>query len=300
MNGWVLLFCVAMLAPGVPAGFGQNGTSPEVTAAPESAPLPPTFAVASIRLSAPDAGLMYPPEGSAENFGARMASVESMIGFAYDIPAVLGMSADLKDFFLPQPRNMIGAPGWVSTDKYDLTAKADDAVFEAMKKLPAKEQQKQLRRMMQALLADRFKLKVRHETREMPVYALVVAKNGPKFKPTAAPPAALNDAGGPSKPYENPWRLDRGQVVGHGVTVSGLLDVLWMQRELGSRKILDRTNLVGRYDLSLNWDSVDDVRDTTGLSLFTAIQEQLGLKLEPTRAPADVLVIDHIERPSQN
>jgi uncharacterized protein (TIGR03435 family) len=76
--------------------------------------------------------------------------------------------------------------------------------------------------------------------------------------------------------------------------------MLWGQREIESRKIVDQTGLKGKYDLTLRWASVDDPRESDGPSLFTAIQEQLGLKLESTKAPVNVLVIDHIERPSEN
>jgi len=121
----------------------------------------PTFAVASIRPSPSDAQFMSPPGGSAEDFTASMATIESMIGFAYNIPTVLGMSNDPAHFFLPHPQNLIGEPAWAITDRYDLKAKLDGPELDAWNKLPKKEQREQLRLMIQALLADRFKLVVR-------------------------------------------------------------------------------------------------------------------------------------------
>jgi len=264
------------------------------------------FDVAVIKPSPPVAHMLTAPHGTAENFSASMATVESMIGFAYDIPFTLGMSMDPAHFFLPHSPNLIGGPAWVTSDKYDLTAKADEATVAAWGKLPEKEQTEELRSMMQALLADRFHLTMRHETREMPVWALTVAKGGPKFGATKEPPAGLNDGEDgtkpydSSKPYKTRWKLDRGLLEGQDVTMDNFEDMLWGQREIESRKIMDQTGLTGRYDLTLKWASVDDAREPDGPSLFTAIQEQLGLKLESTKAPVDVLVIDHIERPSEN
>jgi len=271
------------------------------------APLPaPAFAVASTRPSPPNARMMSPPGGSAEDFTARMATVESMIGFAYNIPTVIGMSNDPAHFFLPHPQNLIGEPGWATTDKYDLTAKLDGPEFEAWNKLPKKEQQEQLRLMMRALLADRLKLVVRHETRAMPVYALVLAKGGPKFAPSAGPSPDENDPSDPtkpldkSKPYQERWKLNYGLINGRNVAIANFVEQLKIQREIASHEILDQTKLTGQYDLTLTWASLDDPENTDGPSLFSAIQEQLGLKLKPVKAPMEVLVIDHIERPSAN
>jgi len=266
----------------------------------------PTFAVASIRPSPSDAQFMSPPGGSAEDFTASMATIESMIGFAYNIPTVLGMSNDPAHFFLPHPQNLIGEPAWAITDRYDLKAKLDGPELDAWNKLPKKEQREQLRLMIQALLADRFKLVVRRETREMPVYALVLAKRGPKFAPSAGPSPGENDGSNPakpfgkSKPYQTQWKLDRGIISGRNVAIKDFVERLKMQRELASREILDQTMLTGKYDLTLTWASLDDPKDTDGPSLFSAIQDQLGLKLKPVKAPMEVLVVDHIERPSMN
>jgi uncharacterized protein (TIGR03435 family) len=155
--------------------------------------------------------------------------------------------------------------------------------------------------MVLAMMADRFQLKVHTEKRDMPAYALVVAKGGPKISPITGPPPTFNDGSDPSKPYQSPWDGgDLGQIKGHGVTIDGLAEQLWVKRELGSKKVIDQTGLTGRYDFTLKWTPEGDPDDAGGVSLFTAIQEQLGLKLEPVKAPMDVAVIDHIERPSEN
>jgi len=127
--------------------------------------------------------------------------------------------------------------------------------------------------MLQTLLADRFKLAVRHEARELPVYALVVAKNGPKLR--AAEGGSMSS--GPS--------MLRGQV-----PLSELAH--YLSPSLG-RTVLDRTGLAGTFEIKLEWMPDEE-------SLFTAIQEQLGLRLESTKAAVDVLVIDRAEKPSEN
>jgi uncharacterized protein (TIGR03435 family) len=316
-----LFLAIGLMALAVPPSPGQAGVATKPTSsfpatagaaqAAATSPAPPNlpemrFEVATIKPSPADARSLSAPHGSPENFNARMATVESMIAFAYGIPFSLGMSVDPAHFFLPHPESLVGGPTWVANDKYDLTAKADAATMEVWSKLPKKDQQEELKRMLRALLEERFHLVMQHETREMPAWALVVVKGGPKFGATAGPPPDLNDGSDPakpfdsSKPYQGRWKLDRGVIRGQDVTIADFDQMLWSQREIESRKILDHTGLSGKYDLTLKWGSVDDPRESDGPSLFTAIQEQLGLKLESTKAPMDVLVIDHIERPSEN
>lgn len=154
--------------------------------------------------------------------------------------------------------------------------------------------------MFQQLLADRFKLTVHWETRELPVYALVVAKNGPKLHASKEPDGASGTSAG------------NGQFTAGGVTLAEMAGALTQElsQELG-RVVVDRTGISGRYDVSLKWtpDNGEALSGGTGgaasppdsgLSIFTAIQEQLGLKLESTKGPVQVLVIDRVELPSEN
>jgi uncharacterized protein (TIGR03435 family) len=143
------------------------------------------------------------------------------------------------------------------------------------------------------MLADRFKLSVHWETRELPVYALVVAKNGPRLTATKQPDKG-SDIG---------W--DNGTLTAKQVSMQDLSETLTqvLSRELG-RVVIDSTGIAGRYDLTLKWADDDSTPAATpdeadpGPSVFTAIQEQLGLKLESTKGPVKVLVIDHAEIPS--
>jgi uncharacterized protein (TIGR03435 family) len=141
------------------------------------------------------------------------------------------------------------------------------------------------RLLMRQILEDRFAMKSHIEKRELPVYELVIAKHGPKLKESA--------------PGESgPTGMSPGKLSAHAYPVSGL--AMSLSGVVG-RVIIDKTGLTGQYDIDLTWAWRDDPGSgESGPSIFTALQEQLGLKLEPAKAPIDVVVIDHIERPSEN
>jgi uncharacterized protein (TIGR03435 family) len=156
--------------------------------------------------------------------------------------------------------------------------------------------------MFREILVERFGLKVHHETRTLPVYALVVAKGGPKM--TASKPQPNDPDGMPGNP--GVLNTSLGRETGRGALIEFLAEDL--SDALG-RKVVDKTGLTGRYDFTLTWAPDDDAAAMgssassgapQGPSLFTAVQEQLGLKLEPVKAPVDVVVIDHLEKPSEN
>jgi uncharacterized protein (TIGR03435 family) len=170
--------------------------------------------------------------------------------------------------------------------------------------------------MVQSLLVDRFKLKVHHETRMGRVYALTVAKGGPKFLQTEyavpAPGTVLTASGGKPLP---PLPPGMKRIAAHA-NIALLTVGLSRQPEIG-RKVVDNTGLKGQYDLILQWSpdqgaagvatggttpgsEAASPANAPGPSLFGALREQLGLKLESTKGPVDILVIDHIERPSEN
>ena len=172
-------------------------------------------------------------------------------------------------------------PAWLASDRFDINAKAPgDRTLTADRK----------REMLRALLEDRFQLKVHRETREQPVYSLVVAKGGPKLKASsedARPGMTLESKGQAVEILFSKWDMARlaGQISGNE-----------------GRKVVDKTGLSGEYDITLSY--ADDRRaaggQQDGPSLFTALQEQLGLKLESQKGPVEVLVIDHAEKPSEN
>jgi uncharacterized protein (TIGR03435 family) len=226
---------------------------------------------------------------------------------------LITMAYDVKDF------QVSGGPSWVNSERYDIDAKEPDSIAQELEKLPREQRGQLADSMLQSLLTDRFQLKLTRGTKEMPAYALVVAKNGPKLqeaKPVDTPPEAPSGPGG--HPHGPMMRMGRGEVSGQGVAATFLASVL--SQQLG-RTVLDKTGLKGKYDFTLKWTPEQGESmmpggpggpgggpppdgapppDASGPSIFTALQEQLGLKLEPTKAPADVLTIDHVERPSEN
>jgi uncharacterized protein (TIGR03435 family) len=194
-----------------------------------------------------------------------------------------------------------GGPRWLDTDRFDINAKAAGGEFK----------REHMGIMMQKLLADRFQLKIRRETKELPVYSLLVAKGGSKLKPRAA-------EGGESRPM---FRMGRGQINAQNVGMAMFVNELARQ---AGRNVIDNTGLTGNFDVKLEWTPEpgqgggglfggpagpggpggDGPRpapaDPNGPTLFTAIQEQLGLKLEPAKGPVEIIVIDSVEKPSEN
>ena len=165
--------------------------------------------------------------------------------------------------------------------------------------------------MFQALLADRFKLKVHPETREQPVYALVIAKNGPKLTEAKSGDTYPNGIKDAFDGHTGPGVVNssKHRIAGQAIPISTLVMIL---TQTVDRTVMDKTALTGKYDLKLDWtpetaastspgtDSAVPPPDDSGPSIFTAIQDQLGLKLEPAKAQVEVLVIDHVEQPSPN
>ena len=174
-----------------------------------------------------------------------------------------------------------GGPPWLDIDRFDVMAKAEDD--------PTR---KQMMAMLRALLADRFQLKIHREEKEGHVYALVAPKGGTKLKPSTA-----------DRSYVSLSRNTPTDQVGVSYTISSQKAsmALFAERlgemELG-RPVLDRTGLQGEFDFKLNYGTADN--QDAEPSIFTAIQEQLGLKLEVTKGPIEILVIDRAQKPSTN
>ncbi len=221
-----------------------------------------------------------------------------------------------------QLTQLLDAPEWIM-ERFDIIAKADEELGSpASREAPSREQL-----MMRSLLAERFKLSVHRESRDMPIYHLVVARNdgklGPELKPSSIDCRALIEArkaqGLKWEPPQPGERLQCGAWVGFGELTAGgqpLSELISLLSATVQRNVVDRSGLSGNFDIHLKWTpdqlpprpaglpADQPVRmngvaiDPNGPSIFTALQEQLGLKLESTRGPVDVLVIDHVERPT--
>ncbi len=189
----------------------------------------------------------------------------------------------------------ISGPAWLDADPYDIFAK-----------IPKRTTKERFQMMMKGLLEERFKLTVHHLTKDFPVYELVVGKNGPKLKEsTGTAPAEAKD-GFPALPAGRPgmavnFGTDRARLAAREEPIPVLCKML---RNSAGRQVLDKTGLTGKYDFTLEFS----VRELTGApgddpvpSLFDALLDQLGLKLEDKKAAFDVVVVDHAERvPSEN
>jgi len=238
-----------------------------------------------------------PPDG----YSASNVTAKSLIASAYDI----------KDDLIS------GGPSWITSTSYDVEAKviADPATSHPL----TRDQRNQ---MLRSLLADRFQLTTHNETKEGTIYQLTLAKGGSRLheskpadasaiSPANIPPGAVlrsgPDGGGAMR--GGMIRMGGpGNLTGQGMTTAQLADLLSRQLH---KTVIDKTGLTGKYDIALNWtpdspmmspgpEGTAPPADASGPTIFTALEEQLGLKLESTKGSITTLVIDHIEKPSEN
>ena len=242
-----------------------------------------TFEVASVKPASPDTRgviMRFTPGG-----GVRVVngSMKQIILLAYNM----------------EKFQISGGPGWVDTERFDIIGKAPGRQADGDQPEPTAEQQQQARQRLQSLLVDRFHLTIHRETREAPIFVLVVSKKGPKLRQSEQGFDGIS-----GRP---------GQLTGEKVPMPVLASVL---SGILGRPVLDQTGLVGTYAFKLEWtpDSGGSnpiatekaeaagvpATDPSGPSLFNAIQEQLGLRLEPQKGPVSFILIDQVERPSAN
>ncbi|HEV2690592.1 MAG TPA: TIGR03435 family protein [Bryobacteraceae bacterium] len=248
----------------------------------------PKFEVTSIKLHDGAGSPMV--SGFPGGFKTGNAPTRLLIRAAYQV----------RDF------QIFGAPDWIDADRYDIEAKTE--IKEPIGP--------QLGPMFQALLADRFKLRFHRETRELPVYVLMVSKHGSRLQ-TAKAGSCVPWDGKTMPPRTPPGQkspvycgfFNRGidawlnrTLAGVGVGIPGLVGEISQKLD---RVVIDKTGLTGKYDIHLVWDrkvtaegKAASADDDAGPSLFAALEDQLGLTLEPDKAPVKVIVIDHIERPT--
>jgi uncharacterized protein (TIGR03435 family) len=305
-----VLCAVAGSAIAMPLGFG-------VLRAMQGPALSPPSSDVSPEVPKYDVATIKPSPSSSEG--------RVMMMFNPDGVSISGVPLQMivREAFHVEEDRIVGAPGWVKTNRYDIQAKVAPEDAPKLEKLKIDQRQS----MLLPLLVERFNLKYHHETRELPSYALVVAKGGPKLKPSAVPDTPPNpkppDAGPTPAPGDGPGnnpprRMLRLMGPGHLEAEGGNTEMLArvLSQQLG-RTVVDRTGLTGLYDYALQW-TPDDAppsgpgggdggpphneggTDAAGPSLFTAVQEQLGLKLQSEKGQVDVIVIDHIDLPSEN
>jgi uncharacterized protein (TIGR03435 family) len=246
----------------------------------------PRFEVASIKPHPADDRRIILGPSPGGRFRALGATLKNLIMVAYQV----------EDF------QIFSVPNGMSSNRYDIVAKTEDG------------SNSKWTECLQSLLEDRFKLKIHRETKEMPIYALALAKNGLKLKETkeecpslASPPSAQPPGNSPATPCGGLMGI-WNRVSGTNIPMDQIVDSL--SKNLG-RRVVDRTGLTGRYDVRLEW-TPDETQtwflpfapppssDGSGPSIYTALQEQLGLKLESQKGPVEAFVIDHVEKPSED
>jgi uncharacterized protein (TIGR03435 family) len=259
------------------------------------------YEVASIKAVQPGMTIRQTYQNTPHEFIASYISVQALIRNAYGL----------------EDNQIFGAPSWLDSDLYETHAKTSDSVAEKLEKLSPDERSDAYREMLKTLLAERFKLTIHRETKEIPIYELSIAKNGIKLQEAKPGDTYANGIMGANGPRGAGAVRTGTEADGHkfilaqAVPIPYLISVL--TSELSSR-VADRTGLTGKYDFTLRWTPESPGQmaegspvsgaavstDASGLPLFTAVQDELGLKLEPRKSRIDAIVIDHIERPSGN
>jgi uncharacterized protein (TIGR03435 family) len=275
---WVIAF--VMLTG---SAWGQAASLPVAVMAPMADAKMPAFDVVSVKVN--NSGSMmcragFPPDG----LDVTNCPLIVILRVAY------GMFNSPEDV-------ISGIPGWAKSTHFDIEAKTSDADIARLKIVdpthPPTYAHEQMKLMTQALLADRFKMTAHKEMKDLPVYDLVIAKGGLKMKEATT--------------HSGEMQASRGKMSAQALSTKTLAD--WVWQEVG-RTVIDKTGLTGKYDVTLRWTpedhsaamSADQTQSTeaAGPSIFTALQEQLGLKLESAKGPVETLVIDHVEMPTAN
>jgi bla regulator protein blaR1 len=296
----LLLRAAGLAAVAVTVVFGLVNATPSraQSQAQNTAAVAPAyeFEAASIKPNKSHV-INFRPGFTLDGYRAEDASVQWLIREAYGV----------------QDYGLSGAPDWLKTERYDVEAKMEASVADALGKLPPDQLQLARQQMLQALLAERFNLKIHRETKEEPVYLLGIGKNGPKLQ-DAKPGDTHTFPGADGSAVLGRIQIGPGSGGGQkarAFAVSMKMLGEWLSREL-TRPVLDRTGLTGAYDFTLEWmpdmalsptpdaANADSLPGNPMASIFTAVQQQLGLKLEPGKGPIEVVVIDHVDRPSGN
>ena len=242
-----------------PSDLARGGTLPDAW----------EFDVASIRPSGnPGRRTRVMRHPNDAEFVAQNASLHTLLEIAYGVS---------------EPR-VIGLPSSLESARFDVQAKGDVETDARFRTLNSGQMRIAKQQMLQALLADRFRLKVHFETRELPVFDLVVARGGPKL-------LSSDQVNASARGWRNHLDVEGGD------TLTRFAEEL---TRVAGRPVLNQTGLTGRYDMEMDWADDDDDEDVDTPKLLTAIREQFGLALKPDKAQVQVVVVEHMELPSEN
>jgi uncharacterized protein (TIGR03435 family) len=261
-----------------------------LTQQPNSSPVAPAFDVATIK---PHQGVltMTGVMNTADGVNGSAATLAMLVQYAYELRSEDQVS---------------GVAEWAKTDRFDVQARMGEADIAAMQKLDHADKNARLRQMMQALLAERFKLKVHGETKQVAVYDMVVAKGGSKLTDAASDTNEHLLKGKDGAPlHVLTWNT--GKTVAQGYSAKDLADVLSQPYSALGRPVMDKTGLTGTYNFTLDWTpphpgvrfggESDSPAPEDTHSIFTALGD-VGLKLQPSAGSMEMIVVDHAEKPT--
>ncbi len=279
---FALIFAVAVIAIAVMPVASQTPAGQK-----------PVFEVASVK---------------PNNSGSGSARAGTRVGgyyFAtnYSVKMLIMQAYRVQDF------QVSGGPNWIEGDRFDIEARAEPGTVPTAAGPPDPSRPDTMALMIQSLLEERFQLKLHRDTKELPIYTLSVGKDGSKLQATVEGrpgPGGLSSGSAQTRPTDSGIQMN-----GSGISVAMFASMLSLQLR---RTVIDKTNLPGIFDFSLTWSrqanpapilspggpELPPAPDPSGPSIFTALQEQLGLKLESTKGPVEVLVIDSVQKPSEN
>ena len=305
----LLLSAAALLALALPIVFGLvNATPTRAQADDEAAGAGSPKYTVSIKPS---------PFSTVTHDGGVKHMEKLMFGPDGFVAANIPLQKVIQEAYGVQANQIAGVPDWVKSAAYDIEVKIDrsDAGNSQTVNPDLGPPKSESQLILRSILADRFKLTLHRETRDLSSYVLVVAEDGSKLQPDQATDSFDATNGPGRRMIANSMRMKLGDGQTRALEARGMPTADFaslLSRELGT-VVVDKTGLAGKYDFKLNWtadagpppdgspapESADASGDSTS-SIFTAIQQQLGLKLEAQRAPAEILVIDHVAKPSAN
>ena len=290
----ILLITAATIALACPMLLAQTSAPSGTPSSPSTTPSSvPTFDVATIK---PHTGTvtMTGVMSTADGLNGSAATLSMLVEFAYGLRSEDQVS---------------GGPDWANTDHFDVQARMGEADIAAMATLSPAEKKARRERMMQALLAERFKLKVHSATKQVPVYDLVVAKGGSKLTDAATDTSDHLLRGTDGKPLHGFLSWSTGKIVAQGFPTKNLAEFLSQPISVLGRPVIDKTGLAGTYNFTLDWTpphpgvrfgaESDSASPEETPSIFAALGD-VGLKLQPSTGPLETIVIDHVEHPSEN
>ncbi len=239
----------------------------------------PQFEVVTIKPTPPDVS-NWRIEFNPGMMWIQNRTLRDIIEFAYD---------------LKSGTQLLNAPEWVKSDRFDIRGKEDEELAKRVQEGQRDPRRPLLRQLVRTMLDDRFHLKVSRKSVEVPVYALIVGRGGIKAK--TSDPADGKHFRGLVGPL--------GNIEARGASMQMLADRISGMPEAGGRVVLDKTNLPGEFSWTLHWTperltTAAESNDESSPTLFTALQEQLGLKLESQKSAIEAVIIDHIEKPTEN